>query len=380
MISEIKILKERIPFQYKINNEIALEFSYYIFELGSTSLSIPSNFYKYKLIDSIHGETIERIVLSDHKIVGINDFSYGIFPLYSRRRMLGDDNLNIYVPYVKDIFQKINGRLMKGVSTQESFIKQFIGRCEWSCENTELDDYQVAQINYKMASAKQFLLEYSCIMSNVGDMNVQKALDFYFYAADQEFDHYSDDERSIEAPTSSMYRTFEQNEFFNNEYNPFTNAIYRNNKVSDGIGISGYVRWASLADNEVYRPLFKIDDTVRFEFEKNLRMAFNSILYTLLSNNFMPSIVRVAGGMVSVEDDSYHSEGISDMPLEDICYSMEDDLEILSEFKVKNIRIMLTQNEDVFLTYTLNNELVKTYIDLTSWAMVCPTLITSITL
>ena len=391
MITKIIPIGEKIPYNYQIDNYTPLTFGDYNIVAGGIINKI-EGLFKYKLIDIVNGKVIERMVLTDH-ILDLShkaSLNYGIFPLYSN--MLNSPSIKgfgyyegqanaIYLDYVNYIKSLVSKTPDSAISLQEFHIQSYIDILELALEYYQISDDAMRYCNNEKIYLTGLVNKYKNVLYKVG-INSTLAMVHLMYQltdangfAEEDFERLAEN-RTLYFGNMEDFNTFEQVDIFkNNKLNPFTLQIMGSGKnpiLSRGISIAHYIDYScriiEKSNNVTYSPPFKLDDNVMFSFPKDTRLAFNTIISYLTNNGYMPSVVRLYDGNLEIVDQSLRTSHINNDKF--MQKELLEHIELLDMSNINNIEMMLTNEEDIYLTYDYNGVRQKMYIDMFNLTLV----------
>ena len=393
MIIGMQQISHKITYPYQVDNVIDYDSNQYIIKLGSISNNI-SGFMKYKLIDKCNGDIVERIVLSDHQLIlrDPNTFTQGIFPLYSNKLNSPEDpqfffdegvNNSIYLDYINFIQSQLNDkRCDKSVSIQEFFIDSIMTLLNVALQHyiltNEVRDYCVNNMNY----LKNLSNNYRDILYMIGIHSANASTRLIDFLTDSNnFDESNLHQlvsggSSCILPDINSYNTFEQIDVYQNrQLNHFILEVLnnRNIMVEQGINLLPHIdRNIRMLDNNSllkYTGLFDLNsENIEFSFPKNYRIVINNIISFLQTRQFGPSVIGITRSRgLEVLDSSLHSNDVNAIPVTDdlmVC------INILHDHGVNNMKIMVTNEEDMYIMYNDSMGHHNVYIDLVLWSLV----------
>ena len=393
MIIGIQQLDHKITYNYQVDNRLSYESCGYITNLGSVSNNI-SGFMKYKLIDRCNNGLVERIVLTNHQLClgSPKTFEFGIFPLYSRKLNDPDDptffleeglNSSIYISYVNYIKSVINDKpTVASVSIQKCFVDRVIELLEVAINHYNIPhdvvNYCQNNINYLNTLSKK----YNEILYQVGIHSTTAMISLIDFLCDPNNFEVGDLTNMVDRRLTSVmpdidnYNTFEQIDVCNNRtLNQFILEVLFNKNMSleNGINLTHYLHRniSMLNSNKIlkYDGLFRLDSPdIEFSFPPNYRLAFNVLISYLQNNNYSPCVVVISKSLgLEILDRSINNTNITPPPMTD---SLNTTICILNDLNINNIKIMITNEEDVYITYNDNTGFHKIYIDLVLWSLV----------
>ena len=392
MIIKIIPIGEKIPYSYQIDNRMPLDIGDYRIIAGGVTNRI-EDLYKYKLIDMVNGRIVERMVLTNHilDLSNMVTLSYGIFPLYSNMldsacnknyQYDGGQANCIYLDYVNYINSILNKVTSPVISIQEFHIESYIKILDIVLEHYQISDSAKRYCHNEKLHLKELFAKYKNVLYKVGVNSTSAMMNLMYHLTDanafseEEIEHIAEINQSYFC-NLDMFNTFEQIDIFkNNILNPFVLQVIGHSKngpmLNNGISIVHYIdntcRILRREDNITYNPVFELDDNVMFSFPMEMRFAFNAIISYLATNGYMPSVVRLHDNRIEVIDQSLRTSHM--MENRESPRDILEHIQILSMYNVTNVEIILTNEEDMYITYNYNNVKQKAYVDMFNFTLV----------